>query len=626
MTACGEDGGGANGTGSNGTSNGGGGVDAGAGDAGSGAPSTLDEACRILGDCVPATVDGPTELLWRVEVRRDAEGGFSLGPLRTVRVREGEGVPLPPAQGPVYVAGLDAAGDPVDGQPVAFVDVDVVEARELGVVEEVPIDGLPQTQIGYVKVLPEITSIALLNETAEEELESITVAESEAEDLLIGSSSSALTVPAANCGQVTLVESSSIAGVGQALPLGGFQLAESIKAFDKMASTACLGVSRFAFAVDPDPTTLGWVSRRRGDLVLINADYEKNGGKFFSDASLRTSAFARLLLQLTIIHEATHAATNLLDRRVVADVQGQWNRAAQLALSDSLLSQTRLLKGFRNEWRRMHDEFVARGWATAHGGPSQSDGTSDTAEAGMMNWYGSTHPLEDIAETASWVAMSTDFARRTIPVGLWQREDYACIELRNHMSDGVPSRLAAAYAKIRLLEDLELVTESDADDCLGRVGLDEGLSEGLHFRTSGQSSRNGFTSEVTAGIGTASDGRRVFYVEASGEAERGDARHPATARLEIQLDASVPIDESSWPRGVYRLTDGGPHRFDFTFDDWEQRSGNFYSTVGDVLIGPATNDRIRGAIVLQRGWRPLAPLPVPQTFDPPLVIDIVLEN
>jgi hypothetical protein len=222
--------------------------------------------------------------------------------------------------------------------------------------------------------------------------------------------------------------------------------------------------------------------------------------------------------------------------------------------------------------------------------------------------------------------MSTDFARRGITVGLWQREDYACIELRAHMDDGVPSRLAALYSKIRLLEDLELVTESDADDCLGRVGLAEGLAEGLHFRTSGQSTRNGFTSGVEAAIGSTNDGRRVFFVEAGGEANFGDGRYPATGRLTIELDASVDLDQSSWPRGVYRLTDGGPHRFDLTFDDGEHRAGNFYSTVGDVLIGPATNDRIRGAIVLQRGWRPLAPIPVPQTFDPPLVIDIVLEN
>ena len=622
MTACGGDAG----ISGNGGANGGG-ADAGAGDSGAGAPSTLEEACRILGDCVPATtVDGPAELLWRVEVRRDAQGGFSLGPLRTVRVREGKGVPLPPARGPVYVAGLNASGEPVDGQPVAFVDVDVVEARELGIVEEVPVDGLPQTQIGYVKVLPEITSIALLNDTAERELDTITVAEDEAKDLLIGSSSSALTVPAANCGQVTLIESSTIAGVGQALPLGGFQLAESIKAFDKMAPTTCLGLSRFAFVADPRPSLLGWVSRRRGDLLLINADYVKNGVKFFTDGSLRSTALARLLLQLTIIHEATHAANNLLDRNVAANVAGEWNRAAQLALSDSLLQQTRLLKGFRNEWSRMHDGFVDRGWASAYGAASQSDGVQDLAEAGMMNWYGNTKVGEDIAETASWVAMSTDFARQTIPVGLWQREDYACIELRNYMNDGVPSRLAAAYAKIRLLQDLELVTESDADDCLGRVALEKGLSEGLHFSTSGEPGSNGFTRDVSAGIGTRSDGRRVFYVEAGGDAERGDGRYPATARLEIQLDGTVPIDEASWPRGVYRLTDGGPHRFDFTFDDWEQRAGNFYSTVGDVLIGPATNDRIRGAIVLQRGWRPLAPLPVPQTFDPPLVINIVLKD
>lgn len=56
------------------------------------------------------------------------------------------------------------------------------------------------------------------------------------------------------------------------------------------------------------------------------------------------------------------------------------------------------------------------------------------------------------------------------------------------------------------------------------------------------------------------------------------------------------------------------------------KSGNFDAMTGFVLVAEASNDRIAGSIVLQRVMRLHAPLPVPEKYDPPLVIRFLIEN
>lgn len=244
---------------------------------GSGDVRTLEEACRILGDCDFRTLEEPTEQLWRVEVRRDAEGSYSLGGLRTVRVRETSGIPLPPADGPVFVVGLDGQGQPVDGQPIFFPDVDVIETRPERSVIEVPLDGVAQTQIGYVRALPDVVRIALLDGAAEAELDTLNLSGADPDELAIETTTSGLLVPASVCGNVTLLEEVEIEGVGKAELVGAFQLVEVAKAFDKLSPTVCLGVSRIAFVDLGTSSTLGRVVSRRGDLVMINSAYDYPG-------------------------------------------------------------------------------------------------------------------------------------------------------------------------------------------------------------------------------------------------------------------------------------------------------------------------------------------------------------
>ena len=47
---------------------------------------------------------------------------------------------------------------------------------------------------------------------------------------------------------------------------------------------------------------------------------------------------------------------------------------------------------------------------------------------------------------------------------------------------------------------------------------------------------------------------------------------------------------------------------------------------GFVVVVEASNERIAGSIVLQRVFRLQAPLPVPEKYDPPLVIRFLIDK
>ena len=53
---------------------------------------------------------------------------------------------------------------------------------------------------------------------------------------------------------------------------------------------------------------------------------------------------------------------------------------------------------------------------------------------------------------------------------------------------------------------------------------------------------------------------------------------------------------------------------------------NFDVYEGQTLVAEASNERIAGSIVIQRAMRLQAPLPVPQTHDPPLVIRFAIQK
>lgn len=80
----------------------------------------------------------------------------------------------------------------------------------------------------------------------------------------------------------------------------------------------------------------------------------------------------------------------------------------------------------------------------------------------------------------------------------------------------------------------------------------------------------------------------------------------------------------SWPRGVYRIQVDSPHAFTLRLDG--AAAGNFDVTDGYVYVAESSGKLIDGALFVTAAFRLDAPLPVPQTFDPPLNVRFRIEN
>ncbi len=105
----------------------------------------------------------------------------------------------------------------------------------------------------------------------------------------------------------------------------------------------------------------------------------------------------------------------------------------------------------------------------------------------------------------------------------------------------------------------------------------------------------------------------------------GEASYPARITLRLTVGSALDdIIEVSWPRGVYPLSRGGDNNLTVVLDG--AKAGNFEVMDGSVLVTESTNQRIVGSAVVQRVWRPLAPLPVPERYDPPLVIRFMIKK
>ena len=69
---------------------------------------------------------------------------------------------------------------------------------------------------------------------------------------------------------------------------------------------------------------------------------------------------------------------------------------------------------------------------------------------------------------------------------------------------------------------------------------------------------------------------------------------------------------------MYELGLTGDNNFNVKLDG--AKAGNNDAMDGSVLITQASRERIIGSVVLQRVMRLQAPVPLPQAYDPPLVI------
>jgi hypothetical protein len=167
-----------------------------------------------------------------------------------------------------------------------------------------------------------------------------------------------------------------------------------------------------------------------------------------------------------------------------------------------------------------------------------------------------------------------------------------------------------------------MITQEAFDECVGNVGLDV-PGPGFHVYEDGLFKRS-FDMAVTASIGL-EDGasERKFFMNAEGRAGFDGMEYDAEIALELVVgDADVDISQISWPRGGYRLTPIDDDSFRLHLPD--APAGSFEATEGFVLVTASSNDLIEGSVVVQRSMRWLAPIPVPETYDPPLVFRFMI--
>ncbi len=629
----------------------------------------FERACSEVPACAGSRSDeaGPEETIYRVEVVRGGAGEVSIEAVEPVAVSEGDGVPLGRRAGSHVLAGLDAGGEPVDGQLIGFPAVLRAELADGWSTGEIDLAGREVSTVGYVRADAAIREVAVLDEAGE------VVARADAPPagdvallgagpfLSMGAVPSALAVqsgggnapplPAA-CSHVRILEGEDDRDRARgASHLEGTRLLEPGPtaralihgALGMVEPLMCHGISRIAVVDLPEQPGLGGQVKQlsTGDLLLLNV------AAGYSESELAESRARRLDFMKTVIHETAHGAEALLNVEGSPPdaFAGDWTPPSR-EVAAGTVDRVRLEKGLIIEWQRVHRSFVSQGWAAPYTGTgpekqvARDRSGAEAVEAGFMSRYGGVSYAEDIAEMAVWSYLGGEFRDAGVPVGREQgtRKDYACQEMRAHDGDGVPSRFAAVYTKLHFLQDLGLVRSGDVDDCTGSVALPND-EPGFHFWRDGEYQRT-FGRAVTAVIGTAPSGNYVYEMKAEGEAEFGDETHPARVRLVLEVaPGGTPLERVLWPRGVYdlgllagydlgnianrsRLVRGSG----FSLRLEGARAGNFDVYEGFALVAEASEDRIAGSMVIQRAMRLSAPLPVPQTWDPPLVVRFAIEN
>ena len=328
-----------------------------------------------------------------------------------------------------------------------------------------------------------------------------------------------------------------------------------------------------------------------------------------------------------------HSAQSLLtaEGSHPGNYSGSWGFPPR-TLANKTIDNVRLEKGLAPEWIRLHKSFIAQDWAADLGSFEKVENTppdwskKDVVEGGFMSQYGSDDWAEDFATFVGHTYLSRATAESYLAHGVSDdsREDLGCLEMRRYNEKNLPSAFAAVYSKLHFIQDLGLVRPEDVKYCTGdNLGLPIDR-EGFHVWQNSMRLRS-FENGIKAGIGTRDSGVRVFEMEGAGEAGFSDSTYPAKVKLRLDLGGRFDdLKDVSWPRGVYELGLTGNNNFTLRLDG--AKAGNFDAMDGFVVVAEASNERIAGSIVLQRVFRLQAPMPVPEKYDPPLIVRFLIDK
>ncbi|MGA9572842.1 MAG: hypothetical protein WBS20_02725, partial [Lysobacterales bacterium] len=454
-------------------------------------------ACEQTPGCTDAikTTPAATEAVWRVHITRDSDGAISIGRVDLVDVTQGDGVPVGPAYGEHALVGLDTDGGVVDGQVIRFPDTMRIEGADHAGYELLDLAGKEVDTLAYLRVSPSIVSLAVQDRDGNV-VDRVDIPRRDGSVWLDGlsrflgiSQAWALTRPfqglPPHCSHIIVLqgeEDRDLAAGSQwessarlGWP-GPYQLASTQAALARMTPLLCQSIGRIAFAYVPDiGNTLAAVnSFGAGDTLMINIS------TLLSEEELETKLSRRLMLQATIAHEAGHAAETLLtvessgnDRLLERNYSGSWGFPAR-TLANKTIENVRLEVGMEAEWRRMHESFVAVGWARDYGqfpserGDPPAWNPPDIVNAGFISQYASTNWAEDIADTVAYAYYSRTVGDAYEANGVGNlRGDVGCIEMNAYHENNLPSRFAALYTKLQFLKDLGLVYPEGVKECTG---------------------------------------------------------------------------------------------------------------------------------------------------------------
>lgn len=399
------------------------------------------------------------------------------------------------------------------------------------------------------------------------------------------------------------------------------KIVEDAKSF--FSPLHCHAVTRVAFLSEDgdDGTKIAWVGGTIHDLLNISATSSKATEMNLSQRGVAPTYRAATVT--TLVHEATHAADNLLNHvapRREKDLgekifaSNDWNGAA-IEYVREVVASNLLDEGLRHEWRQMHERAVALDLAMPYHHQGDKNMSADAViKMGVASGYGGDNAAEDIAEMTSGILAARAWAKYGVDVPE-PPDDLICERMRAAPGPGIPDELALIYTKVGLLNSVGLIGDLEYDYCVGNLRV-RAPGNGFFTLRNGRQ-RNSYTGDVGGSIGTSSnDGSWVFRMQADGEVGvTGQGMKPARIELTIPL-AAAGQPRPSFPRGLYAIGRGiagkgaGATVNIYYQDDGEEKLGVTMES-GLVLVSRASTKLVEGSIFVFRfvNWTSLLPWP-----------------